>query len=132
MADPKIEAVQRLYAAVGRNDVEGVLAELADDVDWAAEAASTSAPWYGIHRGRGEVPRFFAELGSTIEITDFTPLAYASNEIDVMVPVRFAYTVTATGKRAAMTMQHWWRFADGKIVFFRGAEDTEQSVAALA
>jgi hypothetical protein len=32
----------------------------------------------------------------------------------------------------AMTMQHLWRFASGKIVFFRGAEDTEQSAAAFA
>jgi hypothetical protein len=30
-----------------------------------------------------------------------------------------------------MYMQHWWRFADGKIVFFRGSEDTEQSAAAF-
>ena len=31
-----------------------------------------------------------------------------------------------------MYMQHWWRFAGGKIVFFRGSEDTEQSAAAFA
>jgi ketosteroid isomerase-like protein len=132
MSDPKIEAVQRVYAAVGRNDVDAVLAELADDVDWAPEASSTAVPWYGSYRGKAEVPRFFTQIGSNISITDFTPLAYTSNETDVMVPVRFAYTVNATGKRAAMTMQHWWRFADGKIAFFRGAEDTEQSVAAFS
>ena len=40
--------------------------------------------------------------------------------------------VNATGKSAAMHMQHWWRFADGKIVFFRGSEDTEQSAAAFS
>ena len=31
-----------------------------------------------------------------------------------------------------MHMQHWWRFADGKIVFFRGSEDTEQSASAFS
>ena len=132
MSDPKIAAVQRLYAAVGRNDVDAILAELADDVDWAPEAASNSVPWYDSYRGRGEVPRFFAAIGTNVDITDFTPLTYTSNETDVMVPVRFAYTVRATGKRTKMTMQHWWRFAGGKIVFFRGAEDTEQSVAAFS
>jgi hypothetical protein len=30
-----------------------------------------------------------------------------------------------------MYMQHWWRFADGKIVWFRGSEDSAQSVAAF-
>ena len=131
-SDPKIETIQRLYEAVGRNDIDAILAEVADDVDWAAEAASTSVPWYGNFAGKGEVPLFFKELGTNIEITDFTPLAFTSDETNVIVPVRFAYTVNATGKSTSMTMLHWWRFADGKIVYFRGTEDTEQSAAAFS
>lgn len=131
-SDPKIDAVQRLYAAVFRGDVDAIVAELADDVDWAAEAASTSAPWYGNYRGKAEVPRFFKELASNIEITEFTQVAYASNETDVMSVIRWSYTVPATGRSTAMYMQHWWRFTGGKIVFFRGSEDSEQSAAAFA
>jgi uncharacterized protein len=126
-----IEAVQRLYAAYGHGDIDAVLAELADDVDWAAEAASNSVPWYGSFLGKGEVPRFFKEIGSNVEITEFTPLSFTSNETDVVATVRWAYTVNSTGKRAAMYMQHWFRLADGKIVFFRGSEDSEQSAAAF-
>ncbi len=132
MSDPKIDAVQRLYEAYGRGDVEAVLAEVADDVEWGAEAASMSVPWYGTYRGKAEVPRFFKEIGSNVEVTEFTPLSFTSNDTDVIVAVHWAYTVNATGKRAAMNMQHWWRFADGKIVFFRGSEDTEQSAAAFS
>lgn len=132
MSDPKIEAVQRIYEAYGRGDVEAVLAEVADDVDWAAEAASASVPWYGSHRGKGEVPRFFQEIGSNVEVTEFTPLSFTSNETDVTVAVWWAFTVRSTGKTAAMQMQHWWRFADGKVVYFRGSEDTEQSAAAFS
>jgi ketosteroid isomerase-like protein len=129
--DPKVAAVQRLYAAVFENDLDAILAELADDVDWAADTASASVPWYGSFRGKATVPGFFEALGTNIEITEFTPLGYASNDTDVNVPVRFAYTVRATGASAEMTMQHWWRFADGKIVFFRGAEDSDQSAHAF-
>jgi uncharacterized protein len=132
MSDPKIEAVQRLYEAYGRGDVDAVLAELADDVDWAAEAASTSVPWYGPFRGKEDVPRFFKEIGSNVEITEFTPLSFTSNDTDVVATIHWAYTVNKTGKSAAMYMQHWWRFADGKIVFFRGSEDSEQSAAAFS
>jgi ketosteroid isomerase-like protein len=131
MSDPKIESVQRLYEAYGRGDVAAVLAELADNVEWAAEAASTSAPWYGAFNGKGEVPRFFKEIGSSIEVTEFTPLSFTSNDTDVIVAVHWSFTVNATGKRAAMNMQHWWRFANGKIVSFRGSEDTEQTAAAF-
>ena len=131
-SDPKIEAVQRLYAAYGRGDVDAVLAELVDDVDWAAEASSTSVPWYGSYHSKDEVPRFFKEIAANVTITEFTLLSFTSNETDVVATIRWAYTVNATGKRAAMHMQHWWRFANGKIAFFRGSEDTEQSAAAFS
>ena len=131
-ADPKIEAVRRLYDAYGRGDVDAVVAELADDVDWAAEAASTSVPWYGSYRGRSEVPRFFKEIATNVDITEFSIESYTSNDTDVVATVHWTYTVNATGKRASMYMQHWWRFADGKIVFFRGSEDSEQSAAAFS
>lgn len=132
MSDSKVEAIQRLYEAYGRGDTEAVLSEVADDVEWAAEAASTSVPWYGTFRGKAEVPRFFKEIGSNVEVTEFTPLSFTSNDTDVIVAVHWTYTVNATGKSAAMIMQHWWHFADGKIVSFRGSEDTEQSAAAFA
>jgi ketosteroid isomerase-like protein len=132
MSDPKIEAVQRLYAAYGRGDIDAMFADLADDIDWAAEAASTSVPWYGNYRSKSDVPRFVKEIGSNVDVTEFTVVSIASNETDVMAVIHWTYTVKATGKSAAMYMQHWWRFADGRIVLFRGSEDTEQSAAAFS
>ena len=131
-ADPKIQAVQRLYAAYGRGDIDAALDELADDVDWAAEAAGTSVPWWGPLRGKSEVPRFFKEIGSNVDVTEFDLVSLTSNDTDVVATVHWTYTVNATGKTASMYMQHWWRFAGGKIVFFRGSEDTEQSARAFA
>jgi len=125
MSDPKIDTVQRIYEAFGRGDVDAILAEVADEVDWAPEAASTSAPWYGHYASKGDVPRFFKEIGTSIEVTEFTPLSMTSNDTDVMVTIRFGFTVPATGKSGVMNLHHWWRFADGKVVFYRGTEDTE-------
>jgi len=131
-SDPKIAAVQRLYDAYGRGDVDAVLAELADDVDWAAEASGTSVPWWGQFRGKGEVPRFFKEIGSNVEVTEFDLVSLTSNDTDVVATIHWTFRVNSTGKAASMYMQHWWRFADGKIVFFRGSEDTAQSAAAFS
>jgi ketosteroid isomerase-like protein len=130
--NPNIEAVQRLYAAYGRADVESVLEELADDVDWAAEAAGDTVPRWGPHQGKAEVPRFFVEIGSNVDVTEFDVLSYMSAGDDVIATVHRSFTVKATGKTASMYMQHWWRFADAKIVFFRGSEDTEQSARAFS
>ena len=130
--DAKTAAVQRLYAAFGRGDIAGVLAELAEDVDWAAEAAGSGAPWYGAFRGRGAVPAFFDAIAGAVDVESFEPIGYATGETDVIATVRWAYTVKATGRSAEMYMQHWWRFADGRIVWFRGSEDSAQTVAAFA
>ena len=130
--DPKIAAVQRLYAAYGNADIDAVLAEVSDDVDWAAEAAGTSVPWWGSFRGKGEVPRFFKEIGTNVDVTEFSIVGLASNDTDVVATVHWTFTVHTTGKSASMYMQHWFRFAGGKIVFFRGSEDTAQSAAAFS
>ena len=89
-------------------------------------------PWYGRFLGKSEVPRFFKEIGTNVDVTEFTLIGFTSNDTDVVTTVHWAYTVHATGKTAAMYMQHWWRFADGKIVLFRGSEDSEQSAAAFS
>jgi len=134
MSDPKIEVLERVYAAFGRGDLDTILAALADDVDWisVSEAPNPVVPWYGRYRGKGEVPRFFKEIGSTVEVSEFTTLSFTANDTDVMVAIRWAFTVTATGQSAALHMQHWWSFTDGKVVFVRTCEDTETTAAAFS
>ena len=93
--DPKIQSVQRLYEAYGARDFDAVLAELADDVDWAAEAASTSVPWYGSYRGKDQVPGFFEAIGANIDTTEFTVVSMTSNDTDVVATIHWSYTVNA-------------------------------------
>jgi ketosteroid isomerase-like protein len=78
------------------------------------------------------VPRFFKEIGTNVDVTEFDLVSFTSNDTDVVATVHWTFTVRATGKTASMYMQHWFRFADGKIVFFRGSEDTEQSARAFS
>lgn len=134
MSDPKIEAVRRMYEAFGRGDLDAILAELADDVDWVtgSEAPDQAIPWFGSYRSKGDVPRFFKEIASAIDVTEFEPLSFTSNDTDVMVAVRWTYTVKATGKRASVQMLHWWRFEEGKVVLVRTLEDVGASTPAFA
>ena len=131
MTDAKIGTVQRIYEAFGRGDIDYILDQLTDDVDWASCPDSDIAPWHGILRGKGEVPSFFKALGETLQITEFTPLSFASNETDVMVVTRWGATASATGKALTMDIHHWWRFHDGQICFYRGTEDTAQTADLL-
>jgi uncharacterized protein len=122
-AEANIKTVKGIYDAFGRGDVDAIVDQLTDDVDWAVEP-NGSAPWNGLRRGTAQVAEFFTALGENVEVTEFAPLAFASNEADVMVVIRYAVRVPTTGKSGTMDLHHWWRFRDGKVCFVRGTEDT--------
>ncbi len=65
------------------------------------------------------MPRFFKEIGTNVDVTEFSVVGLASNDTDVVATIHWTFTVHTTGKSASMYMQHWFRFAGGKIVFFR-------------
>lgn len=123
MTDGNLRVVQQIYEAFGRGDVATIMDLLADDVDWASEADQDIAPWHG-RRTKAEVPAFFQAIGETLDVSEFTPLSFTSNDTDVMTVIRFGFTVRGTGKSGAMDLHHWWRFRDGKVVLYRGTEDT--------
>ena len=130
-ADANIKTVVAAYEAFGRGDVAAILDAVTHDVDWAAEAATPTAPWYGMRRGKDAVARFFTDFGSAMEVEEFTPLTFAANETDVLTVVRCRTTSRRTGKSTAMDLHHLFRFRDGKIAYYRGTEDTAQVEVAL-
>lgn len=132
-AEQNIATVKAMYEAFGRGDVDAVLECCTDDVDWATDAAIEIAPWYGIKHGKAEVASFFAGIAETGPVTEFTPLSFTSNDDgDVMVFIRYAFTVAATGKDVAMNLHHFWQFRDGKVAYCRSAEDTALVASALS
>jgi len=131
--EQNIETVMALYEAFGRGDVEAILDRCADDVDWATDSAIEVAPWHGVKHGKAEVPSFFAGIAETGPVIEFTPLSFAANDDDeVMVFLRYAFTVTATGKGVETNLHHFWRLRDGKVVYYRGSEDTAVIAEALS
>ena len=129
--DTKIETLQAVYEAFGRGDLPAILDVVTDDVDWASEPDSTIAPWHGLRHGKAELPGFFTALADTVEVLEFTPLAFTASDTDVMAVIRFSIKVRATGNSTTMDLHHWWRFRDGKICFYRGTENTIATAAVL-
>ena len=124
--------VKEIYDAVGRGDMAAILDRVSDDVDWAAEAASRAAPWYGPRAGKDGVAGFFSDLASSIEIGAFTPHSFAAGQDDVHLLVDWTIRSARTGREASMTMHHYWRIGDGKATYFRGSEDTELTARVFA
>ena len=130
-ADVNIKIIQDVYDAFGRGDVAAVLDAVADDVDWAPEAAGSGAPWYGQWHGKAEVVKFFEAFGTAMEVQEWTPLHYAGNDANVHAVVQMRARSRATGKPVTMNLHHFFTLRDGKIAYFRGTEDTAQTGAAL-
>jgi ketosteroid isomerase-like protein len=130
-ADANIKTIAEIYEAFGSGDVAAILDAVTDDVDWAAEAASSAAPWYGVRHGKDGVAAFFTAFGSTMEVEEFTPVSLAANETDVLTVVRFRARSRSTGKAAEMDLHHYFKFHDGKVAYYRGTEDTAQTETVL-
>ena len=131
-AEANLNTVKAIYAAFGSQDVPTILDQLTDDVDWAADAASSVAPWYGQRTGKDEVASFFEGIGQALDVLDFEPRSFAANDDEVMVFLHFAVKSKSTGREAKMNLHHYWHFRDGKVDRYRGSEDTAQTAAILS
>ena len=123
-AADNLKTIQAVYEAFGRGDVGFILDSVTDDVDWAADTASTAAPWYGPHKGKAGVTDFFQAFGSTMSVQRFDPVSFAANDTEVHTIVEVAMTRIANGRSAEMSLHHWFQVRDGKIGYYRGTEDT--------
>lgn len=130
-AEDNIKTIQRVYEAFSRGDVGTIVDAVTDDVDWASDTASTAAPWYGPHKGKDGVASFFQQFAETMEVQEFTPLAFAANDSAVLTVVRFRTSSRATGKSAEMNLHHYFVFTGGKISSYLGSEDTALVEATL-
>jgi ketosteroid isomerase-like protein len=130
-ADDNVKTVQRVYEAFGRGDVAAILETVNDDVDWATEAASSEAPWWGVRTDKEAITDFFVQIAANLEVLEFTPLAIVGNDDDVLTVVRFRAKATKTGKSVDMELHHQFHFVGGKISRYRGTEDTVQTMRAL-
>ena len=126
-----IDTIKTIYDAFGKGDVATILDNLTDDADWAIDAASDSAPWYGVRSGKDAIGKFFADLGGAVDVVEFDPQSFAANDDEVMTLVRFGAKSKATGGEINANLHHYWHFSDGKVDRFRGSDDTEQVANAL-
>jgi steroid delta-isomerase-like uncharacterized protein len=119
------QTVKAIYAAFPRGDVKFILDQCADDVSWGIDSAATEVKPYGVRHGRDGVASFFAAWGETADFHSFEASEYVSTGDHVFCVLRYELTVKANGNRLACkgSAQHW-QFRDGKLVSWRGYEDS--------
>lgn len=129
-----VPAVQSLYAAFARGDLPGVLALVADDVDWGFNGGRPDlVPYHRPVRGKAELAGFFAALAEQVEFQDFTPGVVVDGGAHVVVEVHLRFALKATGRVVDQSQLHWWTFdPSGRVIRLVHYEDTAQVLAAAA
>jgi uncharacterized protein len=119
-----IDTVKQIYAAVGRGDVKFILDQLDEDATWGIESVTREVPAYGILHGKANIPKFFAAWAQTGEFRGFNPHDFIAAGDHVFNHLQYDFMVKATGKTVKnFSMQHW-TFKNGKVIRWRGYEDT--------
>jgi uncharacterized protein len=110
------------YAASARRDLPGMLADLADDVQWTEMAGF---PCAGTYTGAQQiVDNVFAVLGRDWEGFGFT-LERLINGGDTVVALGdYRATHKQTGKAMHARVAHVWQVAEGKVRRFEQFTDT--------
>ena len=126
MSDKNIAVVQQIYQAFLRGDVPGILEHIADDMrHFGVVSQLEDVPWHLQIKRKADVPKFFQALGAECEFTRFEPRDFAAGGDHVYCTVSFDVTIKRNGKKLSLDNEmHRFSFKNGRIVEWRGAEDT--------
>jgi hypothetical protein len=133
MSDRNIQVVQQIYAAFGRGDVPAILEHLADDLrGFGVVSEAQDVPWHMQITRKQDVPLFFKALGENVEFTRFEPRDFATGGDHVYTTVSYDATIRRNGRKMTIdNSMHRFTFRNGRVVEWRGTEDTAKVRAAL-
>ena len=122
-----LDVVHGVYAAFGRGDLEGILAQLDPDVTWRTPGAPI-LPTAGLRRGVAQVREFFGLLLSTLDIQDFQPADFLAQGDKVVVLGTSREGPKGTGRLVDFRWVHVFTLRSGTIVEFEEPADVSALV----
>ena len=131
-----LKTVAGIYESFGKGDVPGILAVLADDVEWESwadnSAVKAGVPWLTPRHGKDDVVHFFETAGQ-MKITDLQVLNMMEGGNEVAVSFILETDLPAWGGGHYRDEEiHLWTFNDqGKVVRLRHYVDTAKHIAAF-
>ena len=112
-----LEIARTAYEKFGAGDIAGLLAMFDGDIKWTVPEVE-NAPFGGSRTGVENVARFFQELVTAEEITNFEPREFLAQGDRVVVLGHSAATVRETNREYATDWVHVFRLKDGKVTEF--------------
>ena len=132
MSDKNIALVQKKYEAFGRGDVPAILEHIDDKMTrFGIIVEDSDIGYHAQITEKQKVPQFFQSLAKEVEFTKFEPHSFAAGGEHVYCSVRAEATVRKNGKKLKLEDIHHFTFKNGRVVEWRGSEDTALVIAAL-
>jgi hypothetical protein len=121
--EKNVQTVKNFFAAIGRGDKEGLLALVAEDVEWIIPGEDW--PLAGTHRGHAELAAVLQKASEEVEMTYSKPPEYVAQGDRVLVIGSATGKIKATNK----PFKDDWVFAiavrSGKVANIREYIDTQ-------
>jgi ketosteroid isomerase-like protein len=105
---------RKLYGDFQQANVGAIQSVCTEDTVWQIPGAP-ALPYAGRHRGKAAVGGFFAALGASLTITEFTPESYTQDGDWVWVAGHYAGHNPAGQGHFHSAWVHRWRLTDGKV-----------------
>jgi ketosteroid isomerase-like protein len=118
-----LQVVRDGFAAFGRGDMAGLLALMAEDVEW--DIPGEGLPLAGAYRGRDGVASFFQKLAAEADILDFQPREFVADGDRVLVVGWERSKVKATNRTVEVDWVMAFTVRDGKVAKYRQYTDTK-------
>src|ERR1700690_22108 len=117
------EIIRQLYSDFQEARIEAILAACTEETTWLIPGAP-ALPYAGPHHGKAAVGAFFAMLGATLEITEFTPQNYVQEGEWVWVDGHYAGRDRSGPGQFQSVWAHRWRLRAGRVLELRDHFDT--------
>ncbi len=123
------QLVKNAYERFRAGDIPGVLALLADDVEWQLDETE-NVPFSGMRHGKDQVEHFFSVLDKTQAALQFDPRQFIAQDDTVIALGHYAWSVKATDRVFESDWAHVFTIREGKVTRFREFTDTAAAAAA--
>ena len=124
------DTLKQGYEAFGRGDLDGAIANFADDIRWENPEAP-QIPNNGVTEGKDAVKQLFAELGNYWESFRIVPDEFIESGDTVVVLSHSESKGKDTGKEVKLRWVHIWRFSGDKVTEVQALTDTALAADAL-
>ena len=125
-----VDALRNGYDAFAREDMEGVMALYADDIEWQGPNAP-ELPGAGTHNGKEEVAAMLGRVAEDWDPFGVTPDEFVDGGDTVVVLGHIEATAKGTGTNVKAPFVHVWRMSGGTAQRVQTLTDTAVVLDAL-